>query len=120
MFTPWNVYRIFVSDISPPKEKICVCFDGREEPSFFMINSEPRFHNIGQIPISGDDLNLLDHDSYIDLSKVPHIEQDHLDAAIDYEEVLPAAAKSQIEQAVRLGVSLLSGRNHRKVIENLK
>ena len=82
-----------------------------------MINSKPRFHNLGQIPIAADELDFLTHNSYIDLSKVPLIEQANLEDTADCGE-LPPPVIARIEQAI-FGVDVLSERNHQKILANI-
>jgi hypothetical protein len=67
LFLAGNIYWITYDYIQPIHEKIslCVC---PERPLFFWINSQPKVHGLGQLPLSPAVCPQLQHDSYLDLS----------------------------------------------------
>ena len=70
MLSPGDVILIFCQKLKVPKDKftICVC---PERKWFFFINSKPRpLKPESQVPIHDYELPCLDHDSWVDTSKI--------------------------------------------------
>lgn len=68
-FVAGNLYWITYNYINPIHEKISLCICPNQ-PLFFWINSNARFHGVGQLLIKKDICPFLQYDSYLDLSSV--------------------------------------------------
>jgi hypothetical protein len=65
-----EVAVVFTALSKPPKIKITICV-GDNPPLFLWINTEPRQHGVGQMPLtSADHPQALKHDCYLDCSRV--------------------------------------------------
>jgi hypothetical protein len=64
-----GVYVVYTALSRPPKDKIVICV-GDGPPLFFWINTEPRFHGIGQMPLAATDHSALTRDCFLDCSRV--------------------------------------------------
>ena len=64
-----HVYVVYTALTRPPKDKLTVCICAAEN-LFFWINTEPRRHNIGQLPLGAADHTALSHDCFLDCSRV--------------------------------------------------
>lgn len=54
---------------NPPKVKLALCVCS-ESNWFLLINTLPRFHGVGQMPLAEDDHIALTHECYMDCSKL--------------------------------------------------
>lgn len=75
-----DVLVVYTALSRPPKDKIVICV-GDNPPLFFWINSDPRYHGIGQMPLSAADHPALTHDCYLDCSRVTTFPAHELRAA---------------------------------------
>lgn len=66
-FVAGHLYWITFGFIDPPHEKISLCFCP-DRPLFFWINSNPKPHGIGQVPVAVQICPTLNYDSVLDLS----------------------------------------------------
>jgi hypothetical protein len=113
MFTPWWVYSIQLSNITPPHLKHCVYLCNEHTPLFFFINSERRFHGIGQVELFAGEHEVLDHNSFLDLSGLKQPLRSDLAGAQDRGQ-LSRDIRTRAEPVLRLGISTLPER-HRNI-----
>ena len=73
-----EVFYHHVRIIKPPKKKfiLCIC---PEESLFFLINSKPPIAEAAGVEITPNDLNCLDHVSYVDTSLPMKFNSDEID-----------------------------------------
>ncbi|MBJ6122693.1 hypothetical protein [Sphingomonas mollis] len=74
------MFVVYTALSKPSKDKIVVCV-GNNPPIFFWVNTDPRFHGIGQMRLSGNDHTALTHDCYLDCSRVTTFPAHELRAA---------------------------------------
>jgi len=68
-FVVGNTYIILCQWIQNPHDKICLCVCDKRK-WFFWVNSNPRFHGIGQVLLPANCHGAIYHDSYLDLSGI--------------------------------------------------
>jgi hypothetical protein len=118
MFTPWWVYSIRLSNITPPHVKHCVYLCNEHAPLFFFINSERRFHGIGQVELFAGEHEVLEHDSFLDLSGLKQPLHRDLVNAQDRGQ-LSREIRTRAEAALRLGIQTLPERHRSIALETI-
>lgn len=112
-----HLYFITFNYIVPPHEKICVCICPAR-PLFFWINSNPRHHGIGQIPLTPAICPVLRYDSVLDLSSVKTGSAMEIQTARDVGE-MTAALKALILDSLADPISLLPEGHRATALANL-
>jgi hypothetical protein len=85
-----HLYYIWCSFIEPQHEKISICFCA-DAPFFFWVNSQPRMHGVGQVPLAAGITNGIEKGSYVDLSGVKMFAEKDLAKARDFGPIEPVA-----------------------------
>lgn len=77
-----HVYIVNTVLAKPKKDKItlCICTD---DNLFLWINSEKRYHNIGQFELKKEDHGALTHDCYMDCSRLTTFPPAELTASLE-------------------------------------
>ena len=114
--TAGGVLLIYCTYIEPPHDKFCVCVCP-DRRWFFFINSEPRKSNVGQVPVLPRDLDCLDHESYIDTTKIVTFTTNELSRAQRKGAINPTI-KLKIKMAVQAH-GILPAKQVQVVDENL-
>jgi hypothetical protein len=73
-----RVYIVFTTLTKPPKQKFALCLSA-ERQLFVWFNTNPRSHGRDQLLCEAGCHELIEHDSYLDLSRMVT----HLQAEID-------------------------------------
>jgi hypothetical protein len=78
--TNGHVYLVHTALTRPPKDKLTICICAAES-LFFWINTEPRHHGIGQLPLEAGEHSALSHGCHLDCSRVTTFPPHELKAA---------------------------------------
>lgn len=81
MLKAGDVVLIHCLSTNPPKDKFCICLCPTNK-LFFFINSKQYWPKDAQIMVQPHELTFLNHDSWIDTSKVINISQSEIRNAV--------------------------------------
>jgi hypothetical protein len=112
-----NLYVIYCRYITPPHDKLCICFCDVGS-LFFFINSNPRLPADAQEIIYRSEHVALSHDSYIDLSGARTFSTDELANANDRGPV-PDIVLDRIRLRLTTGATTLPGKHRQLAFANL-
>jgi hypothetical protein len=113
-----HLYVVHTTLTNPPKDKlvICVC---DAVPLFLWINTHPRHHGIGQMPLISTDHAALAHNCHLDCSRLTSFRPAEIGGALD-RGIISQALAAQIVQFVTENPPKTLIRPHLdKVVSNL-
>lgn len=102
---------------SGPKNKITLCVSA-DESLFLWFNTNSAHHGIGQLSCSPSDHQALDHDCYLDLSRLTFFSPGELATARD-RGVISNDLCDRVLEMLRHGIETLPPRHARLIQENL-
>jgi hypothetical protein len=91
-----HVYVVHTTLTRPPKDKITVCVCATDN-LFFWLNTEPRGHGVGQLPLRSGDHAALSRDCFLDCSRITTFLPPELAAAKDRGQISGALARRIVE-----------------------
>ena len=78
-----HIYIVFTALTNPPKEKFALCISAERE-WFVWFNTNPRQRGDDQLLCRAGCHELIEHDSYLDLSRVVKHSQTEIDAGKEF------------------------------------
>jgi hypothetical protein len=77
------IYDVYTVLTNPPKKKIVLCVSVGDS-LFLWINTEARRHGVGQLQLCADDHGRLEHDSFLDCSRLTTFPKGEIAGAVSH------------------------------------
>jgi len=113
-----HVYIIETYLSTPPKAKFCLCI-APEEGLFVWINSKEASHGKDQLPLPAGCHELVDHASFLDLSRLLRHPPLEMDTAREFA-MISRQLRDDIIAAVGTGLDMLAPRRAQLVVDTLR